>query len=92
MRWSVLAVVVFVAAVAGLHWSVRRAMGRRGVREWRWRDSVGAFPLSIVGAVAALGSVVAERCGAPVWVAGVGVVVGVVWMSFGARAWGKLTR
>jgi hypothetical protein len=92
VRWGVFAAVVFVAAGAGLHWSVRRAMGRRGVRDWRWRDSVGAFPLSIMGAAAALGSLVAVRCGAPVWVAGVGVVVGVGWMSFGARAWVKLTR
>jgi hypothetical protein len=92
VRWSALAATVYVIGALVLHVGVRRGVMRQGMPRWRVRDTVGAFPLSLVGAAVLAASIVAVRFGAPAWIGGLGVALGAVWMTFGARAYLKLTR
>jgi hypothetical protein len=92
MRWITIALVAYFAAIVALHFGLRAAMTRRGLRSWRFGDTVGAFPLSLAGAAVMMATLVSVQCGAPSGYGWAGAVLGLLWMSFGARAYLKLTR
>jgi hypothetical protein len=92
MRWITVGLLGYVAALVVLHAVVRSGMRRRGHAAWRVRDTVGAFPLSMAGAAVMTATLVSVQCGAPSGYGWAGAVLGLLWMSFGARAYLKLTR
>lgn len=82
----------WVLAAGVLHGRMRVLLERRGVRPWRVRDTIGAFPLSLAGAalIGLAGWLV--WCAEGRWSALLALGVGATWMAFGARAYLKLTR
>lgn len=92
MRWITVAVLAYLVALVALHASVRSGMRRRGHTDWRLRDTVGAFPLSLAGAAVMAAGLVSVQYGASSGYGWAGTVIGILWMSFGARAYLKLTR